>query len=596
MGEYLRPDVFIEREVSGERPISTTGTSTGAFVGVCPRGKIGEALLVTNWSEFIEKTSLGLDTPFMASSDLAYAVYGFFQNGGSRAYISRAAHNTAAKASLKIPVGTGIEFTAYDEGSWANTDLEVVVEPYNAAVKQVETATVVGTITGSGNATVTITAAGMTGSPKAISVAVVENDTASGVAGKIRTALNLDADITSLFTVGGTGDLVSLTKKLCATNDGTLNIATTNGTCTGLTPAATSANTTEGVAPTSYNVLVTFKGLQVEKFENVVSTTSSDRYYDVLINGVSKYITAELLGTLVEGTGVMSGGVDGVSDIVDADYLGANGLLAFDGTAINLVSIPGQTSDAILNGITSYCQNRGDCFAILEVPLGKTVSQAKTTVQGITASDYAAIYYPWIKVVDPLSSVGRLRLTPPSGHIMGMYARVDKNRGVYKAPAGEEAILAGVVELENSIGNSDVEILNPVGCNCILAKPSTGIVVWGARTLSTDSKRRYVSDVRLDIMVEESCKSGTSWVVFEPNDELLWGRFSRSLESFLYGLWKNDKALKGIKKEEAYYVKCDAELNTPEVIDSGRVIAEIAYAKKRPAEFVVIRIVQKSST
>jgi phage tail sheath protein FI len=595
MGEYLRPDIYVERSSEGERPISLVGSSTGAFVGICPRGKIGEALLVTNWSEFIRKTALGLDTPFMATSDLAYAVYGFFQNGGSRAYISRAAHSTAAKATCKIPASTGLTFTALDEGDWANDLLDVDVVPYNTdAVKQVETATVIGTITGTGNATVTITAAGMTGSPKAISVAVNENDTATVVAGKIRTALNADSAVTALFTVGGTGANVVLTRKICAANDSTLNIAIANGTCTGLTAAPTSTDTTAGVAATSYTVKVTFNGELVETFEDVVSTTSAANYYDVAINGVSEYLTAELNATLVEGSATMAGGVNGVSDIVDNDFLTA--LTAFDGTEINLVAIPGQTSDAMLNGITAYCQGRADCFGILEVPMGKDTTEAKATVVGLTASDYGAVYYPWIKVVDPLSTVGRLRLTPPSGHIMGMIARTDKNRGVHKAPAGEEATLMGVVELETNLGNGDLEILNPVSCNSIIAKPRVGIVVWGARTLSTDAKRRYVSDVRFDIQIEVSCKGGTGWVVFEPNDELLWGRFSRSLEALLYGLWKNDKALKGTKKEEAYYVKCDAELNTQQAIDAGKVIAEIGYAKKRPAEFVILRIVQKSST
>jgi phage tail sheath protein FI len=479
MSEYLRPDVYIERTASGERPISAASTSVGAFVGIAPRGQVGKAMLCTNWSEFLEKTSLGLDTPFIANSDLAYAVYGFFQNGGSRCYVVRTAHSTVAKASVKIPETTGITFTALDEGTWANSKVAIVV----------------------------------------------------------------------------------------------------------------TSNTT---VPANFDVVVKFNGVEVERFENCSNTAADINYYDIKINGVSKYVTVELLKSLAVGTGTLAGGVDGVSDIVDGDYTGNSGLNALDGINVNLVAVPGQTSLTVINAITAYCELRGDCFAILDAPMGDSVQDVATFKATLNASDYGAYYFPWIKVVDPLSSVGRLRTTPPSGHIMGMYARTDTKRGVHKAPAGDEATLLGVVDLELSVGSSGLATLNPLAVNSIIAKPNVGIVVWGARTLSTNTKRLYVSDVRMDINVEVSCKAGTSWVVFEPNDEILWKRFSGSLESYLYSLWLDGK-LKGTKKEEAYYVKCDAELNPQTSIDAGKVIAEIAYAKKRPAEFVIIKIVQKSA-
>jgi len=477
MAELLRPDVYVERVASGERPIATVGTSTGAFVGIAPRGEVGKAVLCSNWSEFIDNFSLGLDTPFMANSDLAYAVYGFFQNGGSRCYVTRVASDTAAKANIKVPAETGIEFTAIDEGTWANTNLSVEV--------------------------------------------------------------------------------------------------TANGA-------------------TEFDVTVKLGTTVVETFTGCSNTATADNYYDILINGVSKYITVELLKTLAVGTGVFAGGADGISDLVDADYLGDNGIESLDGIDVNLIAIPGQTSDSVLDGITAYCGSREDCFAILDAPMNKTVQEMVAVKENLNASDYGALYYPWIKVIDPLSSVGRLRLTPPSGHIMGVYARTDKKRGVHKAPAGDEATVLGVVELETPVGKSGIETLNPLGVNSIIAKPNIGIVIWGARTLSSDPKRRYVSDVRFDINVEVSCRRGTSWVVFEPNDEELWKRYKGSLESFLDSAWRNGM-LKGAKKEEAYYVKCDSELNTTATIDAGKVIAEIAYAKKRPTEFVIIKIVQKSA-
>lgn len=177
---------------------------------------------------------------------------------------------------------------------------------------------------------------------------------------------------------------------------------------------------------------------------------------------------------------------------------------------------------------------------------------------------------------------------------MGIYARTDSNRGVHKDPAGEEATVRGFVDLSAQITDAQIELLNPKGVNCILSKPNKGIVVWGARNIGIDTSKPYVSDLRYDLMIKQSLNSGTQWAVFEPIDENLLERLSTSLASFLDLQWRNG-ALLGATSEEAYYVKCDNELNDATSRNNGLLVAEIGYSKKKPAEFVVIRIVQKSN-
>ena len=492
MASYLRPDVYVERVASGAEPIQTQGTAVAGFVGIARRGEIGEATLVTSWTEFTERFSKGLDTPFMADSDLAYAVYGYFQNGGGTAFVVRTASETAERASVSIPAengtaengtaenGTaenGITIYAKDEGTWGN----------------------------------------------------------------------------------------KLSMKVTSTQE-------------------------NGVA--IFNVEVSLDDEVVETFEGLTNDITDENYYLPIINSDSKFITVPA-GGLQVGEGAFSGGKDGIDDITDADFLGERGLKALDKVeAVTIVAIPGQTSMAVQKGILDYCSGRKDCFGIVDIGLGRTPTEALADKAEIGGS-YGAVYYPWGKVADPIGK-GKLRLTPPSGHIAGVYARTDSERGVYKAPAGTEAVVKGFVEMERGLSNGEVELLNAKAVNCIMPKPNKGIVVWGARMATPDKDRFYVSDIRLDIMIEGSLYEGTQWSIFEPNDEKLWSSLTAQVKAFLYNLWV-DGALFGTTPEEAYFVKCDEELNSQEVRDAGKVIIEVGYAKKKPAEFTIIRITQKAN-
>jgi hypothetical protein len=205
-------------------------------------------------------------------------------------------------------------------------------------------------------------------------------------------------------------------------------------------------------------------------------------------------------------------------------------------------------------------------------------------------SRFAALYYPWISVLDPNSGNGAKKLSiPPSGHMAGIWARNDDTRGVWKAPANE--VVRGALDVDVKVTKGEQDLLNPIGINCIRPFGLRGIRVWGARTLSSDPSWRYVNVRRLFNFVEESILDGTQWVVFEPNDIDLWARVKRTIYAFLLGLWRQG-ALFGATPEQAFYVKCDEETNPPESVDEGKLVVEIGIAPVKPAEFVIFRISQ----
>jgi len=239
--------------------------------------------------------------------------------------------------------------------------------------------------------------------------------------------------------------------------------------------------------------------------------------------------------------------------------------------------------------LIAHCERLRYRFAILDTPPGLNIEQAKEWREKLTSDrGYAAIYYPWVKIPNINTGQGT-KLVPPSGHIAGVYNRVDADRGVHKAPANE--VMQGVIDVERRISKEEQNTLNPVGVNCIRGFPSRGIRVWGARTLSTDGSWRYINVRRLFIFVEASMEIGLQWVVFEPNDRILWGKVRRDVTAFLRNVWRSG-ALFGASPSEAFYVKCDEELNPPDVRDLGQLIIEVGMSPVKPVEFVIFRISQ----
>ena len=252
---------------------------------------------------------------------------------------------------------------------------------------------------------------------------------------------------------------------------------------------------------------------------------------------------------------------------------------------------------AVQLAMMNHCELMRDRVAIIDALPDMNAQQVNDwrMKEANYDSQYAAMYYPWIYVANPLAgNDGQPSMVkmPPSGHMAGLYARVDAERGVHKAPANE--ILRGVVKLETQITKGEQDILNPNGINCIRAFPGRGIRVWGARTLSSDPAWRYLNVRRLFCMLEESVYAGIQWAVFEPNDYTLWAKMRRDLNAFLGRIY-NTGALFGATADEAFYVKCDAELNPADVRDAGQLFIEIGVSPVKPAEFIVVRFSQMSA-
>ena len=280
-----------------------------------------------------------------------------------------------------------------------------------------------------------------------------------------------------------------------------------------------------------------------------------------------------------------------------AERSARSGLYALESVDLfNLLCLPGITDAGVLADAAAYCEERR-AFFIIDAPA--TAVQPEQMVAAVSGtalpkSDHAAVYYPWVQIADPLKN-GKLRITPPCGTVAGLYARTDANRGVWKAPAGTEASLAGVQALSHALTDRENGSLNPLGVNCLRLFPVFGAVAWGARTLrgadAMTSEYKYVPVRRLALYIEESLFRGTQWVVFEPNDEPLWAQIRLNLGAFMNGLFRQG-AFQGRSTREAYLVKCDRETTTQDDINRGVVNILVAFAPLKPAEFVVIRIQQ----
>ena len=286
---------------------------------------------------------------------------------------------------------------------------------------------------------------------------------------------------------------------------------------------------------------------------------------------------------------------------------------------VAILAAPGlPKSKAAWEELQDYCESTAhqNVFAILDSPAdvedaSKAIDIQKLTYDDVSksllprTSNHAAFYFPHIEVSDPAkrlqdedpargvdSKYRGLTYVAPSGHMAGVYARIDEERGVHKAPAN--AVVRGALEVKYYVSKPKQDLLNPQGVNCIRIMNGT-VVVWGARTIGGDrnGEWKYINVRRFAGFLEESIDEGTQWVVFEPNDPSLWSKIRLNVTAFLTNVWRNG-ALFGLTPDEAFYVKCDAELNPPEVRDLGQVITEIGVAIVRPAEFVIFRISQST--
>jgi phage tail sheath protein FI len=288
----------------------------------------------------------------------------------------------------------------------------------------------------------------------------------------------------------------------------------------------------------------------------------------------------------------------------DAYYEGAQrqsddaktGLLALeDVDDIAIVAAPGSThgyssnqdaAHAIVNSLVAHAEKMRYRIAVVDCGDGMTVAKVRE-MRAQFDSSYAAFYYPWIRILDPITN--RPNTMPPSGFVAGIYARNDIERAVYKAPANEVVTLA--IGFEQVLNKAQQEVLNPEGINAFRFFEGRGYRLWGARTMSSDPEWKYVNLRRYFAFLEHSIDRGTQWAVFEPNGEALWANVRRTIGDFLFDQWQNG-ALLGDKAEKAYFVRCDRSTMTQNDLDNGRLVCLIGVAPLRPAEFVIFRIGQ----
>jgi hypothetical protein len=337
-------------------------------------------------------------------------------------------------------------------------------------------------------------------------------------------------------------------------------------------------------------------GSQIIRIGDVGTTQPTQNATGVPPNGSVPYV----LNGGADGT-VLLPNKDDFHSALNTDGKGTNGIQLLDTVPIfNLLCVPGETasnasSSGVIGALQTYCRNRR-AFYIVDSAIDDTVTSVQSKLAGITGPQAinSALYFPWLNAPDPLQQ-GRINVFPPCGFVAGLYAATDASRGVWKAPAGIDASLSGqsgpavlLTDLQNGT-------LNVQAINCIRHFPVYGDVIWGARTLRGNdqlgSEWKYVPIRRLALFLESSLYDGTQWVVFEPNDELLWSQIRLNVGAFMQDLFLQG-AFQGTTPQQAYFVKCDGENNPQPSIDQGVVNILVGFAPLYPAEFVVIQIQQ----
>jgi phage tail sheath protein FI len=343
-----------------------------------------------------------------------------------------------------------------------------------------------------------------------------------------------------------------------------------------------------------------------ETFSNLQLVSPSDDNIVTYVNENSNYVTVvtgpgfssgvlTLFPTAASGGWQkLAGGDDQIANLTVEDFVGVDGgsgkrtgIQALeDITQISICIVPGMWSTTVQQALITHCETMRYRFAILDPPDGLSIEDIMAFREP-TDTEYAALYYPWVQLLDPVT-IQPIHI-PPSGHMAGIYAQTDDDRGVWKAPAN--VVVQGITQFAQDVTKREQDLLNPVGINALRYFPDRGYRVWGARTVSSDSSWKYINVRRLFIYVEASIDQGTQWVVFEPNDQTLWARVTQTITNFLTTTWQSG-ALFGTTADQAFFVKCDATTMTQDDLDNGRLICLIGIAPVKPAEFVIFRIEQ----
>jgi uncharacterized protein len=569
--DYFAPGVYVEEISRGSRPIEGVNMSVAGFVGftedIQGDAELFEPMLVTSWSQYLDYFAKPGSTGFTSfGAYLPFAVKGWFDNGGGRCWV--------------VSMGTQLP---YDESTaTTNEQSEEITD---------ETA---------------ITIVKTSGKRESLSFRLKEGQEENR---RLKVVIEKDEprsetgdeepfDTGEYFKIRLFNENQEPLKEPDPTNPGkqrdveyrhlTMKQNSESGYGTYVGQALENSN------------LLTVEVLATEGFP--LSIRPANGVYDV--KAPREIYPKSHLYQKVYGSQKGKTGVQGLFEIDEVAMIACPDLmLAFEKGLITLGELHGLMEMMIVG-----CENSAPSppyrMVVFDPPPVKPrkgdnpVSPDRQTPQDVETwlmdsfgrrSQFAALYYPWIQVINPSDS--KLVYVPPCGHMMGLWCQTDETRGIYKAPAN--VVPRGVLNLAYNTNFREQELLNPKGINCIRKFRDRGTLVWGARTLaeSNDIDWRYISVRRLMSYISKSIELGTQWAVFEPNDEDLWARVTRTVTNFLERLWR-EGALFGGSPEQAFYVKCDSELNTPDTMRLGRLYVEIGVCPVRPAEFVIFRISQ----
>lgn len=536
MPALLHPGVYVQEVPSKVRAIEGAQTSTTIFVGETERGPIGPTKIKsrTEYERFFGGYVRALDTTGSPSGDAARRILmkhhldGFFQNGGTTAYILRAMDgwDTAASANR--------------QGTDAGGDPVDILEASSPGIW--------------GNNVYVALLASSDADPDRFRIAVVYDSPEDGEKSLVEDWDRLSADPDD-----------------------------------------------ESYAP---DVLKRSAFIQWIEDADVFRPDPDPSF------GADPEDSDIILGAPA-----LTGGLGGGGDLLSSDYaeLMDEKLAGIDDAALIVAGCEAfltTDDDAEYCGFTQVfidyvnVRPRLDLFFVGDLPAQHGASTPTTATQStldtlrsdITANNFSSLYWPWVVVSDPIG-VGKnpkVKL-PPAGYVAGLFARTDARRGVWKAPAGTEATLGGTLSIEHQLHDGHSDELNPKGVNALRVIPGAGRVVWGARTLVPSSEWRYVPVRRTAIYLRTSIYNGIQWAVFEPNDEPLWSALRTSIGAFMEIQFRNG-AFAGSTSKEAYFVKVDSETTTEDDQAAGIVNILVGFCPLRPAEFVVVKLSQKTQS
>ena len=574
--ETRPPGVYIENATERAPPLGMMDSGIPCFLGLTERGPTSKAVRVTSLTEFQERFGK-LDV----GSYLDGAVDGFFLNGGTECYIVRIAHlfergrnEIATRASVRLRDHNNhntLTVQALAEGMWGN-QVRVSLRP----------------------------------SPPKVQTFI----TVDGKEG--------DHNVMVKSTYGFTrGSLV----KIFDDDHATYRVLTrVDGRTLWWNERAPLEHQFRSMAPTmiepvGFDVIAETHS-EREVFRCVNLARQSPFFIERVINGNSHLIEVTNLDSASEMPDnlpveveqiLLDGGTDGLFTVTAEDFIGADlgpgnryGLAGIaELEEIDLIAVPDlpwclensagfksvKDMEIVQQAVVTQCEEKKDRFAVLDLPPGQNPRGAMQW-RRLFDTSFAAFYYPYVVPANSRSK----KPVPPCGHVAGIYARCDKSEGVYRAPANET--IDGVVDLELFLQQQDIAMLNAEGINCSQVFAQRGIRVWGARTASADTALRHVNVRRTIVAITRALNIGLQWVVFENNDQDLWQMLSRDVAFFLDQLWR-DGYLKGDTSNDAFLVRCDAEINSAQAREQGRVNVDVWLAPFRPAEFLGLRVTQE---